>query len=104
MVGRGWRRIDHEVVALTDRKTVQAWVRELRTEHDVTLLVHRFWGTVAAVADGHSVAVLMSDGEEVWTAEIPGMGQDLTLDQIEHVILDALDSPGPPAWPDWRKI
>jgi hypothetical protein len=48
----------------------------------------------------------MSDGDHSWTAEVPGTAdqRDLTLDQVEHVVLDALTSSERPKWPEWRLL
>jgi hypothetical protein len=27
----------------------------------------------------------------------------LSLAQVEHIMLEAMESPGPPQWPDWRE-
>lgn len=104
---RGLLKVVRESAALNDRETVRRWLRELRPERDQQVFVHRPWGTVAAVADGrHPVAVVMSDGEKSWFAAIPGAAGDATLtaDQIEYILIDALTSPAPPEWPDWRYL
>jgi hypothetical protein len=70
-------------------------------------MVHRPWGTVAAVAESkHPVTVVMSDGERSWFATAPGAQADqpLTPDQVEHVVLDSLTALEPPAWPDWHAL
>jgi hypothetical protein len=64
-------------------------------------------GTVAAVAGGgRPTGVVMSDGDKPWFAAAPGAadGQDLTPDQVEHVMLDALSSSAPPEWAQWRRL
>jgi hypothetical protein len=107
LTGRGLFRVAGESAALSDRETVQRWLRELRPERDQQVQVHRSWGTVVAVADGHHpVGVYLSDGEKSWFATIPGAtgDQQLTPEQIEYVLLDALTAPGPPDWPDWRYL
>lgn len=105
--GKGPFRVARQSAALDDRDTVRRWIRELRPDRDQQVFVHRSWGVVAAVADRrHPVTVLFSDGERSWFAVPPGAPdrQDLTPDQIEHVLLDALTSPGRPEWPDWHPL
>ena len=95
-----------EQTTLDDRTTVQRWLHDLGAT-DQQVLVHRPWGTLAAVADGrHPVEVVMSDGESSWTAEPPGADgmRRLTPEQVQHVVLDALTSTGPPEWPAWRRL
>jgi hypothetical protein len=107
LTGRGLFRIARDTAELTERETVQGWLRELRPERDQQILVHRPWGTVAAVADGHHpVAVFLSDREKSWSAAVPGTtdDRDLTPEQVEHVLLDAMTAPGPPDWPEWRYL
>ena len=104
---RGLLRNDSETAELTDRATVQRWARELGRDHDQQVLVHRTWGTVAAVAERrHGPRVFLSDGDTTWVAAVPGTDGDenLTGEQVEHVLVDALTSPGPPEWPDWRRF
>jgi hypothetical protein len=104
---RGLFRVEGESAALTDRETVRRWLQELRADRDQQVLVHRPWGTVAAVADGrHPVAVVMFDGEHSWSATAPGAvgSQELTPDQIEHVMLEALTTPSRPQWPTWVNL
>jgi hypothetical protein len=104
---RGLVKTARESAALGDRETVRRWVHELHPERDQQILVHRPWGTVAAVADGrHPVTVLRSDGDDSWFAVVPGAADDrsLTPEQVEHVLLDALTASGPPDWPEWRRL
>lgn len=104
---RGLFRVDAESASLSDGETVRRWLRELDSERDQQVFVHRPWGTIAAVADGrHPVTVVMSDGEHSWSANPPGSidSQDLTPEQVEHVVLDALMSSTPPDWPEWRDL
>jgi len=103
----GLFRVGVESASLSDRDAVQQWLRELGSERDQQVLVHRPWGTVAAVADGkHPVTVVMSDGEHSWWAAAPGSvdAQNLTPEQVEHVVLDALTSSTRPDWPEWRDL
>ncbi len=102
--GKPLLRPRREQTTLDDRDTVQRWLHELG-DADRQVLVHRSWGTVAAVADGkHPVEVVMADGESAWAAEPPGAESQrgLTPEQVTHVVLDALTSPAPPGWPAWR--
>ena len=104
--GRALGAPGSEQTTLDDSATVQLWLRDLGAA-DQQVLVHRPWGTVAAVADGrHPVEVVMSDGESSWTAEPPGAEgvHGLTPDQVQHVVLDSLTSTGPPEWPAWRRL
>ena len=92
---------------LTDRETVRSWVRALRPDRDEQVMVHRPWGSLAAVSDGkHPVGVILSDGEHTWVAEVPGAAdqKDLTLEQVEHVVLDGMTSSARPQWPAWRLL
>jgi hypothetical protein len=103
----GLLRLQREQAELSDRDTVQRWLREMRPEHDTQVFVHRPWGTVVAVADrGESVGLFLSDGKKTWIAAAPGAtdGQYLTPEQIEYVLLDALTAPGPPDWAEWRDL
>ena len=114
---RGLFKVDSEPVALSEREVVRRWLRELGTGDDQQVMVHRAWGTVAAVpdtrlflptaADGRKPAtVLMTDGEATWYAVAPGAADDSYLepDQVELILLEALASNGPPAWPHWRPL
>ena len=59
------------------------------------------------MADGrHPVGVILYDGEKSWLATGPGAAEDqeLTPDQIEHMMLDALTADGRPQWPDWHYL
>ena len=106
-VSVGLLRSSRETADLGDRATVTRWLRELVHADDQQVLVHRPWGTVAAVAEGgHPPAVVRSDGENSWFATEPGAPDDrsLTPDQVEHVVLDALTSAQAPAWPDWHAL
>ena len=103
----GLLHLRREQAELGDRDTVQRWLREMRPEHQAQVFVHRPWGTLVAVADrGDSVGVFLSDGKKTWVAATPGAsdGQHLTPEQIEYVVLDALTSPGPPSWAEWREF
>lgn len=96
--------LERERAELSDRDTVQRWLRELRPEHQTQVLVHRPWGTVVAVADrAESVSVFLSDGRRTWIAAAPGAtdSQPLTPEQIEYVLLDALTAPERPTWAVW---
>jgi hypothetical protein len=96
-----------ECVSLSDRETVRRWIRELSTEPGAQVFVHRRWGTLAAVSDGRSsVAVVVSTGEHTCFATPPGATHDqqLTLEQVEHVVLDALTASERPAWPEWQTL
>jgi len=107
LTGRGLFRVARDSAALSDRETVRRWLRGLHAERDQQVLIHRRWGTIAAVADGHHpVTVILSDGEKSWYAAAPGAAddQELTPDQIEHVLLDALTASSRPQWPDWRYL
>lgn len=108
LTGRGlFRALERDTAALDDRATVQRWLREWRPDRDQQVFVHRPWGTVVAVADGRlPISVFMSDGDKSWFAVAPGApdDQELTPEQVEHVLLDALTSTGPPTWPEWRYL
>jgi hypothetical protein len=107
LTSRGPLKVAREPAALTDRHTVQRWLRDLRPERDQQIFIHRPWGTVAAVADGHHpIGVYLSDGDRSWAAAAPGATdtQELTLEQVEHIMLDALTSPDRPRWPQWRQV
>jgi hypothetical protein len=52
---------------------------------------------------------MMTDGDQMWYAAHPGSNlaqklPQLTPDQVEYVMLDALTSADPPAWPEWREF
>ena len=107
LTGRGPFRTTRESAALGDHQTVRAWLRQLSPDRDQQVFVHRPWGTVVAVADGHhAIGVFLSDGDRSWSASAPGAGADadLTPDQVEFILLDALTSPGQPEWPEWRYL
>ncbi|HEX6755075.1 MAG TPA: hypothetical protein VF109_03920 [Mycobacteriales bacterium] len=104
---RGLFRVARDSAPLSERGTVQSWLRELHRARNQQVLVHRPWGTIVAVADGrHPVTVILNDGEKSWFATGPGAPDDqaLTPDQVEHVLLDALTAPSRPQWPDWRYL
>jgi hypothetical protein len=100
-------RVEEESAPLCDVETVRRWVRTLRTDQQVH--VRRSWGAVLAVCDGKDpVRVFLADGEKSWVAEPPdattkakGGYADLTLEQVEFVMVDALTSPDRPEWPRW---
>lgn len=95
-------RVKQEVASLSDEEVVRRWVRSLRLESKDTMIVHRPWGSVAAVCDGkHPIAVFLTDGEHTWSAEPSGAADQTALapEQVEHVVLDALTSSQRPQWP-----
>ncbi|WBB69510.1 hypothetical protein [Micromonospora sp. WMMD812] len=106
----GWSffRVSGERVPVTDRETVQRWLRDLDPYQDQQVHVRRPWGVVAAVTDRrYPVGVVMADTEDrSWAAYPPGGDEhaELTPEQVEHVMLDALTSAQRPAWPDWRRL
>jgi hypothetical protein len=107
LTGRGLFRVARESAELSDRGTVQRWLRELHRARNQQVLVHRRWGTIGAVADGrHPVTVILATEEKSWYAAAPGAADDqaLTPDQVEHVLLDALTASSRPQWPDWRYL
>ena len=105
-------RVEEETASLSDGETVRRWIRTLRPEGNQQVHVRRTWGTVAAVCDGkHPVNVVLTDGEHSWVAEPPGGPTatregpaELTLEQVEHVVVDALTSTERPHWPTWRLL
>jgi hypothetical protein len=100
-------KVTEESARLDEAETVQRWLRELRPEAEHQILVHRPWGTMLAVADKvHPIGVLLTVGDRSWFAVPPGADVDaeLTADQIETIMLEALTSETPPAWPDWRPL
>jgi hypothetical protein len=104
---RGLFQVDRDSASLNDRGTVRTWLHELRPERDQQVFVHRRWGTIVAVADRrHPVGVILHDGERSWFATAPGApdNQDLTPDQVEHILLDALTADSRPQWPDWHYL
>ena len=107
LTGQGRGEIEKEVVPLTDRHTVLRWLREMRDVPDQQVWVHRPWGLIVAVTSIHSpITVLFHDGENVWTAEPPNSIQEseLTPDQAEYVVLEALTVAEVPSWPHWDKL
>lgn len=96
-------------MSLSDADTVRRWIRAIRPEADQQIHIRRPWGTVVAMADRKQpMAVFLSDGEHAWVAEPPDAPQptkghyaDLTLEQVEHVMVDALTSRERPEWPKW---
>ena len=104
---RGLFRVDRDAAALSDRGTVQTWLRELHRGRDQQVGVHRRWGTIVAVTDRRRpVTVILHDGDKSWVATAPGAAddQELTPDQVEHILLDALTAASRPQWPDWRYL
>ena len=105
-------RVEEETASLSDAETVRRWIRTLRPEADQQVHIRRSWGTVAAVTDRkHPVCVVLSDGEHSWVAEPPDGAAttrsgyaDMTLEQVEHVMVDALTSPERPRWPRWSDL
>ena len=95
-----------EQVTLSDGATVQQWLREMRP--DVTVMVHRPWGTIAAQGAGpRQVNVfLLGEGTNAWFAVPPEPADDhaLTPHQVEHIVLDAMTSADRPAWPQWVEL
>jgi hypothetical protein len=108
LTGAGLFRVHTERVPLTDAETVQRWLRQLDPDLNHQVHIRRPWGVIAAVTDRRNpVAVVMSDLEDrSWGAYPPGGDghAELTADQVEHVMLDALTSAERPAWPDWRRL
>ncbi|MEH0844039.1 hypothetical protein V6U81_16765 [Micromonospora sp. CPCC 205711] len=104
----GLFRVVGETAALADRETVRRWLRELDPDLDQQVFVHRPWGTVAAVSDRrHGTGVVMADREDrSWGAYVPGADhrEQLTPEQVEAVMLAALESPERPAGVDWRRL
>jgi hypothetical protein len=104
---RGLLRTVRDTAALDDRQTVQQWLRELGTDGAQQVFVHRPWGTVVAVADGHHpVRVFLTDGDRSWWAvpPPPAADRDLTPEQTELIVLDALTASERPEWPDWQHL
>ena len=99
-------RVEQETASLGDEEIVRGWVRALRPERDQQVHVRRTWGVVAAVCDGKwPIGVFFTNGERSWVAEPPGGGpSDLTPEQVEHVVVDALTSTQRPTWPEWRPL
>lgn len=100
-------RVKQDVASLSDEEVVRRWVRSLRLESKDTVIVHRPWGSVAAVCDGkHPIAVFLTDGEHTWSAEPLGAADQtaLTPEQVEHVVLDGLTSSQRPQWPRWSLL
>lgn len=99
-----------ETVGLSDRDTVVRWLRELHLERDQTVIIHRSWGAVCVVGEGRAPTdIMMSDGDRTWYAaragsNIPQKRPQLTPNEVEHVMLDALTSDAPPQWPEWREF
>lgn len=104
------KAVTGETANLDDRETVIRWLRELDGERDQTVIVHRPSGSICVVADGRPPGdVMMTDGDRMWYAAYPGSNlpqklPQLTPDQVEHVMLDALTSVTPPRWPEWREF
>jgi hypothetical protein len=100
-------RVEEESVPLSDAESVRRWIRTLHADQQIH--VRRPCGTVLAVHHGTPpVRVLLADGEKSWVAEPPdattkakGGYADMTLEQVEHVVVDALTSPDRPQWPRW---
>jgi len=104
---RGLFRVDRDSASLSDHGTVRTWLRQLHPTRDQQILVHRHWGTIGAVADRrHPVTVILHDGDKSWFATAPGAADDqqLTPDQVEHILLDALTADSRPQWPDWHYL
>ena len=102
--------VTRETVGLGERETVVRWLRGLHRERNQTVTIHRPWGSVCVVADGRAPSdVMLTDGDRMWYAARPGSAlpqklPQLTPDQVEHVMLDALASDTPPRWPEWREF
>ncbi|ABP56770.1 hypothetical protein [Salinispora tropica] len=109
---RGMFRKEHtnETVGLGDGETVVRWLRELHQERNQTVMIHRPWGSICVVADGRAPTdVMVTDGDRMWYAACPGSTlpqsrPQLTPDQVETVMLDALTSNALPQWPEWREF
>ncbi|HZB48494.1 MAG TPA: hypothetical protein VE547_05320 [Mycobacteriales bacterium] len=104
---RGLFRVDRDSASLSDRGTVQTWLRELHQDSRQQVFIHRPWGTIVADTDRqHPVTVILFDGEKSWVATAPGAGerQALTPEQVEHIMLDALTADSRPQWPDWHYL
>jgi hypothetical protein len=96
--------VKSESVGLGERDVVQGWLRDGLSARE-QIMIHRSWGTVAAVQDrGRPTTVLLTDGPRTWYAVAPGAEAALTPSQVEAILLQALDSVGPPAWPQWRPL
>jgi hypothetical protein len=108
LVRTGLFRVRAQRVPLSDVETVRRWLHELDPDLDHQVHVRRRWGVIAAVSDHRRpVSVVMADVDDrAWGAYPPGSGQDadLTPEQVEHVMLDALHSAERPAWPQWRRL
>jgi hypothetical protein len=99
--------VKREAASLSDDHLVRSWIRALRTDRGDVVMVHRPWGILTAAGDGkHPIDVILWDGEHSWVAEAPGSTDRgaLTLEQVEHVVVDALSSSEPPSWPQWSLL
>jgi hypothetical protein len=81
----------------------------LRPDQDVQVWIHRSWGKVVAIAgsgDPPTVLLAAGDGESTWYAVPPGGGEkaNLTQDELERLMLEALSSRERPKWPDWHQL
>jgi hypothetical protein len=101
-------RTTSERVPLTERDTVRRWLRDLDPHVRQQVHIRRHWGVIAAVSERRRpTGVVLVDAEcRSWAAYVPGGSDrdDLTPEQVEHVMLEALTSPERPSWPDWRRL
>jgi hypothetical protein len=103
----GWRKSRGESVSVRDRDAVDVWLRELGDAGKQQVMIHRPWGTIAAVADRRGrLAVVMADSGHSWSAAAPGgkRGSELSRDQVRVVMTEALDSAHRPTCVDWQLI
>ncbi len=93
---------------LDEPDVVRAWLRGMQPDREESVLVHRSWGTVVAIADDRRPAsVLLSHGEQGWYAVPLGPVPDdepLTPTQVEQVMLEALTAQERATWLRWVPI
>jgi hypothetical protein len=63
-------------------------------------------GVLAVVADERNpLAVVVSDGSHSWAARPDASGRtELTTDQIEHLVLEAMTAEERPTGPTWEQL
>jgi hypothetical protein len=103
----GWRKSHGESASVSDRATVASWLRDFGGARKQQILIHRPWGTIAAVVDRRGrVEIVVADGNHSWLATATGSvtKTGISAEQARQVMLEALDAMARPTSVEWKPL